>query len=70
MSVPTTLNSGSVDRRRWQSLGVSPVLGDPAYALGDAYLALGAENSFTCAPYLLESAPALGQLRNTPPNLN
>ena len=26
--VPTTLNSNSVDRRRWQALGVSPDLGE------------------------------------------
>ena len=39
--VPTTLNSGSVDRQKWKALGVSPALGDPASALGDAYLALG-----------------------------
>ena len=59
--VPTTLNAISVDQRRWRALGVSPVLGEPASALGDAYVALGAQASFTCAPYLLESAPCAGE---------
>eukprot|EP00941_MAST-03F_sp_MAST-3F-sp1_P005302 g5302.t1 len=57
VSVPTTLNSVSVDRRRWRALGVSSELGEPATALGDAYTALGCTPSFTCAPYLLDSAP-------------
>ena len=62
VAVPTTLNSNSVDRRRWQALGVSPALGEPAYALGDAYLEMGcSDRSFTCAPYLLDSAPSLGE---------
>ena len=33
-------------QRRWRSLGVSPALGEPASALGDAYAALGAAPSF------------------------
>lgn len=59
--VPTTLNSISVDKRRWRELGVDPALGEPASQLGDAYLEMGAKISFTCAPYLLDSAPALGE---------
>lgn len=58
--VPTTLNSISVDQRRWREQGVSPSLGEPASQLGDAYMAMGARVSFTCAPYLLDSAPAFG----------
>ncbi|MFJ3481919.1 aconitase X [Pseudomonas sp. NPDC090202] len=58
--VPTTLNSISVDKRRWRELGVDPALGEPASRLGDAYLEMGARISFTCAPYLLDSAPELG----------
>jgi predicted aconitase with swiveling domain len=52
VSVPTTLNSQSVDRRRWAELGVDASLAKNANAVGDAYLKLGAEMSFTCAPYL------------------
>jgi len=59
--VPTTLNSISVDQRRWRELGVDPALGVPASALGDAYMAMGAQLSFTCAPYLLDSAPKAGE---------
>lgn len=59
--VPTTLNSISVDQRRWRELGIDPALGLPASALGDAYMAMGAQLSFTCAPYLLDSAPKAGE---------
>ncbi len=59
--VPTTLNSISVDQRRWRELGIDPALGVPASALGDAYMAMGASLSFTCAPYLLDSAPKAGE---------
>ncbi|MFL6609254.1 MAG: aconitase X, partial [Pseudomonas sp.] len=48
VSVPTTLNSISVDQRRWRELCVDPALGEPASALGDAYMAMGAQLSFTC----------------------
>lgn len=60
VSVPTTLNSISVDRQQWRALGVQPSLGEPASALADAYLDLGAKPSYTCAPYLLDSKPKLG----------
>jgi len=59
--VPTTLNSISVDQRRWRELGIDPALGVPASALGDAYMAMGAQLSFTCAPYLLDTAPVAGE---------
>ena len=60
VAVPTTLNSISVDRRRWVELGVDPSLGVPSSALADAYVALGATSSFTCAPYLLSTQPEMG----------
>lgn len=59
--VPTTLNSISVDQRQWRALGIDPAFGEPASALGDVYMAMGAALSYTCAPYLLDSAPALGE---------
>lgn len=59
--VPTTLNSISVDQRRWRALGIDAAFGEPASALGDAYMAMGAQLSFTCAPYLLDSAPGEGE---------
>lgn len=61
VSVPTTLNSISVDQRRWRALGIDPAFGEPASELGDVYMAMGAALSFTCAPYLLDSAPRAGE---------
>lgn len=51
----------STDRRRWQQLGVPPDYARNSIALGDAYMQLGCQPSFTCAPYLLSQAPTLGQ---------
>ena len=61
VSVPTTLNAISVDQRRWRALGIDPAFGEPASELGDVYMAMGAALSFTCAPYLLDSAPKAGE---------
>lgn len=61
VKVPTTLNSLSVDQRQWRAQGIDPEFGEPASAVGDAYVAMGAQKSFTCAPYLLGSAPAVGE---------
>ncbi|WP_372874365.1 aconitase X [Pseudomonas sp.] len=55
--VPTTLNSISVDQRLWRQQGIDPAFGEPASQLGEAYMAMGAQLSYTCAPYLLDSAP-------------
>ena len=59
--VPTTLNALSVDKQRWRRQGVNSEFGEAASALGDAYVAMGAVPSFTCAPYLLDSAPVQGE---------
>lgn len=61
VAVPTTLNAISVDQRRWRELGVDAGLGEPASALGEAYMTMGARMSYTCAPYLLDSAPGAGE---------
>ena len=61
VQVPTSLNAVSVDQRRWREQGVAPALGEPASALAEAYVALGCRPTFTCAPYLLDSAPGLGE---------
>ena len=53
VQVPTTLNAVSTDRRQWKALGVPSQYADNAIALGNAYLELGCQPSFTCAPYLL-----------------
>lgn len=59
--IPTTLNALSVDKRRWKEQGIDNKFASAASELGDAYLSLGAKPSYTCAPYLLDSAPAFGQ---------
>ncbi|KAF4417420.1 DUF521 domain [Fusarium acutatum] len=59
--IPTTLNSLSVDQKRWRTLGVDTAFGEAADALGKAYTDMGARPTFTCAPYQLESAPKLGE---------
>lgn len=61
VEVPTSLNSQSVDRRRWKHLGVNPDFAANANRVGDAYLKLGCALSFTCAPYLIPtSTPSFG----------
>ncbi len=61
VAVPTTLNSISVDHGHWRAQGVDPAFGEPASQLGDAYVDMGAKPTFTCAPYLLDSAPGQGE---------
>ena len=57
VTVPSTMNALSVDRRRWRELGSDPVISSNAAKVADAYLRMGASISFTCAPYLLKTAP-------------
>jgi len=59
--VPTTMNAISVDRSNWQTQGVPPSFGVPAARLADAYVRMGCRPSFTCAPYLLDTAPQAGE---------
>lgn len=59
--VPTTMNAISVDRENWRAQGVAPGFGGPAARLADAYVAMGARPTFTCAPYLLPDAPGPGE---------
>src|SRR5699024_8255090 len=61
VAVPTTLNSISVDRRQWRTLGVAETLGLPAARLAQAYIDLGAQPTYTCAPYLLGDEPRFGE---------
>ncbi|KAL4785948.1 hypothetical protein BJX76DRAFT_322649, partial [Aspergillus varians] len=61
VAVPTTMNSISIDQRRWRELGVDEDLAREANRLANTYVAMGARNSFTCAPYLLDSPPKAGE---------
>ncbi|MFN3276427.1 MAG: aconitase X [Paracoccus sp. (in: a-proteobacteria)] len=58
--IPTTMNAISVDRENWRAQGVPVLFGGPAQRLADAYTSMGCQPSFTCAPYLLDSAPGTG----------
>ena len=59
--IPTTLNAISVDQRNWRQHGIDKSKGQPASDLGDIYMNMGAQLSYTCAPYLLDSAPSFGE---------
>ncbi|TDT77361.1 putative aconitase subunit 1 [Litoreibacter halocynthiae] len=59
--IPTTINAISVDRKNWSSQGVVPDFGNKASRLADAYVNMGARATFTCAPYLLDDTPQLGE---------
>ncbi len=59
--MPTTMNAISVDRSNWQRQGVPPSFGGPAARLADAYVRMGCKPSFTCSPYLLDTAPTEGE---------
>lgn len=58
--VPTTLNSATVDHRRWRALGINTEQGARSDELSQAFLDMGEKVSFTCAPYLLDEAPKIG----------
>lgn len=59
--IPTTMNAISVDHGNWRTQGVPPDFGLRAARLADAYVKMGARPTFTCAPYLLETAPKAGE---------
>ncbi|KSV91250.1 aconitase X [Sinorhizobium sp. GL28] len=61
VQVPTTMNAISVDRANWRAQGVPESFGDPAAKLADAYVRMGCRPTFTCSPYLLDSAPKSGE---------
>jgi predicted aconitase/predicted aconitase with swiveling domain len=61
VSIPTTMNAISVDHSNWRRQGVPPDFGLRATRLADAYIKMGARPTFTCAPYLLETAPEAGE---------
>ncbi|WP_136645976.1 aconitase X [Tabrizicola sp. YIM 78059] len=59
--IPTTMNAISVDHANWRAQGVPPTFGGPAQRLADAYVRMGCQPTFTCSPYLLDSAPTEGE---------
>ena len=61
VTVPTTMNAISVDQENWRSQGVPPIFGEPASRLASAYVKMGARPTFTCAPYLDDDRPKVGE---------
>jgi cis-L-3-hydroxyproline dehydratase len=59
--IPTTLNAISVDEMRWPAQGIAPELGAASMRLAEAYVAMGCEATYTCAPYLLDHPPQQGE---------
>ncbi len=59
-AVPTTLNAISTDLQRWGALGFDAHVAGESRRQADAYVAMGARPTFTCAPYL-EDAPQAGE---------
>ncbi|MEP5193938.1 MAG: aconitase X [Roseobacter sp.] len=61
VKIPTTTNAISVDFDNWQNQGVPSLFGTPASQLAAAYVAMGARPTFTCAPYLAQDRPQVGE---------
>ena len=61
VTIPTTINAISVDRENWQTSGLPLDFGNRASRLADAYITMGVEPTFTCAPYLLTDKPKFGE---------
>jgi predicted aconitase len=60
VAVRTTMNAISIDRKRWKDQGVDAEWAFLAKRLADAYLHMGAQPTFTCAPYQLPEKPQRG----------
>ncbi|MBP2412823.1 putative aconitase [Arthrobacter stackebrandtii] len=61
VAVPTTLNTSSLDLMHPGLVRLPPSEAVPARALMDAYRALGARATWTCAPYQSTERPAFGE---------
>ena len=61
VAIPTTINAISVDRENWTTHNLPPDFGNAASRLADAYVRMGARPTFTCAPYLADDLPQLGE---------
>lgn len=61
VSVPTTLNVGSLDLLHPGLVRESPERADAARRLMDLYVEMGCRPTWTCAPYQLPDRPGFGQ---------
>ena len=61
VAVPTTLNVSALDLLHPELIRLDDATRDRARRLMDAYVAMGCEPTWTCAPYQLPDRPRLGQ---------
>jgi predicted aconitase len=61
VSVPTTLNTGSLDLLHPELVRETPERTSAARRQMDLYVAMGCRATWTCAPYQLPGRPSLGQ---------
>ena len=61
VAVPTTINPMSVDRRNWRNLGTSEEFAAKCDRLENAYMKLGVNPTWTCAPYQCTNVPMFGE---------
>ena len=59
--MPTSLNASAIDHFRWREYRVPPELLDKCRRLENAYVAMGASPTWTCAPYQQGMIPRFGQ---------
>lgn len=59
--IPTTLNVSGLDEQHWREWSVPALWADNARRQMQAYVAMGCEPTWTCAPYQTSSAPRLGE---------
>ena len=60
--VPSSMNSLTIDRRRWEGLGIDPKYGSECDELAKAYRDMNGAEPYTCTPYNLSTAPKFGEL--------
>ena len=61
VAVPTTLNVSGLDEEHWREWPVPEEWADKAHRQMKAYESMGAEPTWTCAPYQTSKEPAFGE---------
>ncbi|MDF3312925.1 aconitase X catalytic domain-containing protein [Rhodococcus sp. T2V] len=59
--VPTTINSISIDQKRWKTQGIDEDFAHKANRLAAAFENLGASPIFSCTPYVFPAGPRFGE---------
>ena len=61
VSVPTTMNAISVDRRQPDKFDIDKGFSEKANQVVDAYEKMGVKSTYACTPYQLPDAPEFGE---------